>query len=138
MLCFSTCSTPQAQVDLVETIENVDGPESGFEALAQVIACEDIIGWRNREAAGSDKGLVRVVLFFTDENIHSSGEGWVSRISILFFFNHFPLRSTNLALTINQITDCSHLLLQLQLYKNTAGNSYCMALTKTMRIIDRL
>ena len=90
MLCFSTCSTPQAQVDLVESIVNIDGPESGFEALAQVIACEDIIGWRNREAAGSDKGLIRVVLFVTDDNIHYSGEGWVSRISISFYFQSLP------------------------------------------------
>ena len=42
------------------------------------MACEDIIGWRDRGATGMDKGLTRVVLFLTDEGFHYAGEGQVS------------------------------------------------------------
>ena len=68
----------QDQVDRAETTENIDGPENGFEALAQVITCEDIIGWRSRDGVGDERGLNRVVVFFTDDHFHFSGEGIVS------------------------------------------------------------
>lgn len=43
----------------------------------QVVACEDIIGWRDRGATGMDRGLTRIVLFMTDEGFHYAGEGQV-------------------------------------------------------------
>ena len=42
-----------------------------------MVACEEIIGWRDREASGRDKGLTRVVLFMTDDAFHYAGEGQV-------------------------------------------------------------
>ena len=56
---------------------NADRPENGLEALAQVVSCESIIGWRSRGADGMDRGQTRVVLFLTDEQFHYSGEGRV-------------------------------------------------------------
>ena len=44
----------------------------------QVIACEKIIGWRNRSATGMERGRTRVVLFMTDDAFHYAGEGQVS------------------------------------------------------------
>ena len=60
------------------TTENADSPENGLEALAQVVSCENIIGWRSRDATGMERGLTRVVLFLTDDQFHYSGEGRVS------------------------------------------------------------
>ena len=60
------------------TTENADQPENGLEALAQVVSCEDIIGWRSRDATRMERGLNRIVLFFTDDQFHYSGEGRVS------------------------------------------------------------
>lgn len=55
------------------TTNNADLPENGLEGLAQVISCEDIIGWRPRvNGVGS-----RVVLFMTDAEFHYAGEGRV-------------------------------------------------------------
>ena len=52
---------------------NADLPENGLEGLAQVITCEDIIGWRPR-----DSGIgTRVILFMTDQEFHFAGEGRV-------------------------------------------------------------
>ena len=68
----------QNSIQAVTTTFNADRPENGLEALAQVISCENIIGWRSRDATGIDRGLTRVVLFLTDEQFHYSGEGRVS------------------------------------------------------------
>ena len=57
--------------------ENVDNPENGLEALAQVVSCKSVIGWRSRTADGMERGLTRVVLFLTDDQFHYSGEGRV-------------------------------------------------------------
>ena len=56
---------------------NVDSPENGLEALAQVVSCESVIGWRSRTADGMERGQTRVVLFLTDDQFHYSGEGRV-------------------------------------------------------------
>ena len=56
---------------------NVDDPENGLEAMAQVITCEDIIGWRPRDGQGADRGLIRVILYITDDHFHYAGEGQV-------------------------------------------------------------
>ena len=68
----------QSSIQAVTTTENADNPENGLEALAQVVSCEDIIGWRSRDATGIERGLHRVVLFLTDDQFHYSGEGRVS------------------------------------------------------------
>ena len=68
----------QHSIQAVDTTANVDSPENGLEALAQVVSCEDIIGWRSRDATGMERGLHRVVLFLTDDQFHYSGEGRVS------------------------------------------------------------
>ena len=57
---------------------NVDDPENGLEAMAQVITCEDIIGWRSRTGLGDDRGLTRVILYITDDHFHYAGEGQVN------------------------------------------------------------
>ena len=64
----------------MRTTVNVDNPENGLEALAQVVSCEEIIGWRSRDATGPERGLTRVVLFLTDDQFHYAGEGRVSEI----------------------------------------------------------
>ena len=59
-----------------EVTTNADLPENGLEGLAQVITCEDIIGWRPRE-----NGIgTRVILFMTDQEFHYAGEGRVSLV----------------------------------------------------------
>lgn len=64
----------------VTTTVNADLPENGLEGLAQVVACEKIIGWRNRSASGPDRGQTRVVLFMTDNGFHYAGEGQLAGI----------------------------------------------------------
>ena len=70
--------TFQDAIQALLNTQNVDNPENGLEALAQVVSCEDIIGWRSRDATGMERGLNRVVLFLTDDQFHYSGEGRVS------------------------------------------------------------
>ena len=72
----------QDAIQAVGTTTNVDNPENGLEALAQVVSCEEIIGWRSRSATGPERGLTRVVLFLTDDQFHYSGEGRVSFLVI--------------------------------------------------------
>ena len=67
----------------MNTTTNVDNPENGLEGLAQVVTCEDIIGWRSRSATGDQRGLTRVVLFLTDDQFHYSGEGRVSFLTTI-------------------------------------------------------
>eukprot|EP00731_Ephydatia_muelleri_P007780 Em0004g118a len=49
---------------------NLDLPESSFDALVQVLACEQELGWRNRSVEGPERGLQRVVLLITDNQPH--------------------------------------------------------------------
>ncbi|KAJ8729626.1 hypothetical protein PYW08_001207 [Mythimna loreyi] len=44
-----------------------DIPEGGFDALAQVLVCKDIIGWRNESR--------KIVVFITDGPYHAAGDG---------------------------------------------------------------
>ena len=67
----------QSTLQAVTNTQNVDDPENGLEGLAQVVACEDIIGWRARNATGRERGRTRIVLFLTDAHFHYSGEGIV-------------------------------------------------------------
>ena len=68
----------KSAIQAVTNTLNADNPENGLEALAQVVSCEDIIGWRSRDSTGSERGLIRMVLFLTDAQFHYSGEGRVS------------------------------------------------------------
>lgn len=47
--------------------KNRDIQEGGFDALAQVMACKDIIGWRNESR--------KIILFLTDGPYHAAGDG---------------------------------------------------------------
>ncbi|XP_026737981.1 integrin beta pat-3-like [Trichoplusia ni] len=47
--------------------QNRDIQEGGFDALAQVMACKDIIGWRNESR--------KIILFLTDGPYHAAGDG---------------------------------------------------------------
>ncbi len=77
---------------------STDDPENGLEALAQVITCEDIIGWRNRSADGAERGLNRFVLMITDDDFHFAGEGRVSDV-IYSAFTYSITYSNGLAYT---------------------------------------
>lgn len=68
----------QEQINGAATSVSTDEPEGGLEALAQVITCEEVIGWRNRSAAGLERGLNRIIIFITDAGFHFAGEGRVS------------------------------------------------------------
>lgn len=46
---------------------NFDGPEGGFDALSQVMACQAEIGWRNESR--------RIIVFMTDGLYHAAGDG---------------------------------------------------------------
>ena len=48
---------------------NVDSPECSLEALTQVISCQNLIGWRNKNEAR------RIVIITTDDLFHYSGDG---------------------------------------------------------------
>ena len=68
----------QARISLLDVTINVDEPENGLEAMAQVITCEEIIGWRSRDGVGPDRGLLRIILYISDDHFHYAGEGQVS------------------------------------------------------------
>lgn len=44
-----------------------DAQEGGLDALAQVLVCKDIIGWRNESR--------KIVVFLTDGPYHAAGDG---------------------------------------------------------------
>lgn len=46
---------------------NIDAPEGGFDALMQVMVCDDTIGWRNNSR--------HLVVFSTDSYYHVAGDG---------------------------------------------------------------
>ena len=86
---WSLPPTFQNSIQAVDVTGNADCPENGLEALAQVVSCENIIGWRSRDATGIDRGLTRIVLFLTDEQFHYSGEGRVSfLITAMYWIIH--------------------------------------------------
>eukprot|EP00731_Ephydatia_muelleri_P007779 Em0004g117a len=59
---------------------NLDLPESSFDALVQVLACEQELGWRNRSVEGPERGLQRLVLLITDNQPHLAGDGRLASI----------------------------------------------------------
>ena len=65
------------QVPNVFVTTNLDLPESSFDALVQVLACEQELGWRNRSVDGPERGLQRLVLLITDNQPHLAGDGRV-------------------------------------------------------------
>lgn len=46
---------------------NLDAPEGGFDALMQVMVCDETIGWRNNSR--------HLVVFSTDSYYHTAGDG---------------------------------------------------------------
>lgn len=62
------------EVEESKTSGNIDGPEGGFDAIMQSIVCKDIIGWR-RDAR-------KLLIFTTDADFHSAGDGRVRKIMI--------------------------------------------------------
>ena len=65
------------QVPNVFVTTNLDLPESSFDALVQVLACEQELEWRNRSVEGPERGLQRLVLLITDNQPHLAGDGRV-------------------------------------------------------------
>lgn len=51
---------------------NSDEPEGGLDALAQVITCKDVIGWRNESR--------KLIIFLTDATYHVAGDGIIGGI----------------------------------------------------------
>lgn len=49
---------------------NYDSPEGGLEAMMQAIVCRKEIGWREKAR--------RLLVFSTDANFHTAGDGKVS------------------------------------------------------------
>uniref|UniRef100_UPI00358E5D80 integrin beta-1-like n=1 Tax=Myxine glutinosa TaxID=7769 RepID=UPI00358E5D80 len=52
---------------------NLDSPEGGFDAIMQVAACKEKIGWRN---------VTRLLVFSTDAGFHSAGDGKLGGIVV--------------------------------------------------------
>lgn len=46
---------------------NKDKPEGGLDALSQVVACKNEIGWRNQSR--------KIIVFMTDGEYHAAGDG---------------------------------------------------------------
>ncbi|KAL5496288.1 hypothetical protein EMCRGX_G012539 [Ephydatia muelleri] len=67
--------TSNFSVPNVFVTTNLDLPESSFDALVQVLACEQELGWRNRSVEGPERGLQRFVLLITDNQPHLAGDG---------------------------------------------------------------
>ncbi len=60
-------STFQAKVAAANISGNIDNPEGGFDALMQVMVCEEMVGWRNVSR--------RVIIFTTDQSFHIAMDG---------------------------------------------------------------
>ncbi|KAL5496298.1 hypothetical protein EMCRGX_G012551 [Ephydatia muelleri] len=73
--CSDSRAISYLQVPNVFVTTNLDLPESSFDALVQVLACEQELGWRNRSVEGPERGLQRVVLLITDNQPHLVGDG---------------------------------------------------------------
>ncbi|XP_045552344.1 integrin beta-7 isoform X4 [Salmo salar] len=50
---------------------NLDGPESGFDAIMQVAVCQDDIGWGN---------VTRILVYTSDDTFHLAGDGKLAGI----------------------------------------------------------
>eukprot|EP00731_Ephydatia_muelleri_P007773 Em0004g111a len=72
--------TSNFSVPNVFVTTNLDLPESSFDALVQVLACEQELGWRNRSVEGPERGLQRLVLLITDNQPHLAGDGRLAGI----------------------------------------------------------
>ena len=46
---------------------NIDNPEGGFDALLQVMVCEEDIGWRDQSR--------KVIIYTTDQSFHIAMDG---------------------------------------------------------------
>uniref|UniRef100_A0A914VH59 Integrin beta n=1 Tax=Plectus sambesii TaxID=2011161 RepID=A0A914VH59_9BILA len=55
------------EVKKAEIATNLDSPEGGFDAIMQVLSCNDVIGWRERAR--------KMVVFSTDAGFHYAGDG---------------------------------------------------------------
>lgn len=53
---------------------NIDSPEAGMDALMQVLACGEIIKWR--------QDVRKVIIFITDEDSHFAYDGYLGGITI--------------------------------------------------------
>eukprot|EP00095_Tigriopus_kingsejongensis_P005832 maker-scaffold425_size175135-snap-gene-0.46 protein:Tk05832 transcript:maker-scaffold425_size175135-snap-gene-0.46-mRNA-1 annotation:"integrin beta-5-like" len=60
------------KVSSAQLAGNVDSPEAGMDALMQVIACEEIVGWR--------QSARKVVILITDEDSHFAYDGHMGGI----------------------------------------------------------
>ena len=69
LLSLVSPSLPQSRFQNAERGSNIDSPESGLDALAQISICDDVIGWR--------ENAVKVILYFTDYAFKFAGEGRV-------------------------------------------------------------
>ena len=67
----SSTSVLEAINDLAAST-NADGPEGTLDAMLQAILCKDVIGWRNNSR--------KLVLVFTDDVMHSAGDGKLASI----------------------------------------------------------
>jgi hypothetical protein len=56
---------------------NVDSPESGLDAIAQAMLCEDVIGWRNNK----DSEIRKVIIVITDQEMHYAYDGLMGGIA---------------------------------------------------------
>ncbi|KOB67436.1 Integrin beta, partial [Operophtera brumata] len=54
---------------------NYDSPESGLDALMQVMKCQEKIGWRNKSPTGEKLQSRRIIILATDATYHSAGDG---------------------------------------------------------------
>lgn len=56
----------------IEFGENYDDPEGGLDALGQVLACTDVIGWRRNSR--------KIIIFLTNYKSHAAGDGIIAGI----------------------------------------------------------
>ncbi|CAM1327219.1 ITGB1 (predicted) [Pycnogonum litorale] len=60
------------EVKKAEVSGNLDGPEGGFDAIMQAMACDNEIGWRLKSR--------KLLVFSTDSSFHSAGDGKIGGI----------------------------------------------------------
>lgn len=59
----------QRSIEVANISGNLDSPEGGFDALMQVMVCDEI-GWRENAR--------KIIIFSTDAKFHYAGDGKVS------------------------------------------------------------
>ena len=72
--CISMLMYLQNSLSIVQTGSNIDAPEAGLDALAQIALCDEYVGWRD--------DAVKLILYFTDDAFKFAGEGRVSNTHI--------------------------------------------------------